>query len=371
MKILYVCNGKDGTGWGNSSIHNILALDSVGISVVPRFIKLNNIQAEVPQRILELEKQSEKDCNVVIQHVLPWQMEYNGNFKKNIGIYYSETDHFRNSNWQYHLNLMDEVWVTCDQMKDAAIKSQVKVPIKIVPIPCDTTKYEKTYPKLKIPEIQDKFVFYFIGENQPRKNLKALVEAFYLEFNISDPVSLLLKINQPGCSPEQAGKNMLEFCNDVRKNLKLNQKSREVIISAFLSEEQLSALHQSCNCFVSPSYGESWNLEAFDSMGFGNPVIATRIGGPYDFLINGFKSNDCGWLIDYQLEPVYGMTQQFPQLYCGNEKWASIDINLLRNAMRQAYENKELYQQKREACINRRYDFAYAKVGQIMKDLLV
>lgn len=382
MKILYIGNWRDGTGWSWGSINNILALDSVGIPVVPRCIKLNNIQGEVPSRILELEKQSDKDCDVVIQHVLPWQMEYRGNFRKNIGIYYSETSHFRNSGWQYHLNLMDELWVTCDQMREAAILSNVKPPIKIVPIPCNTEKYEKTYPKLNIPELTDRFVFYFIGENQKRKNLSALITAFHLEFRKWEPVTLLLKINEPGRSPEEAGKHMAEFCGFLKSGLKLHkeisQYAREIIITANLPEDQLCSLHQQCNCFVCPSYGESWGLPGFDSMAFGNPVIATNIGGPSEFLTDINYSNircktlnhNCGWLIKYNKEPVFGMIQQFPNLYCGNEEWASIDINSLRVAMRQAYEDKQMYESKRENCINRRYDFAYTKVGQIMKELL-
>ena len=34
MKVLYISNYKDGTGWGNAATDYILAMDSVGIDVV-------------------------------------------------------------------------------------------------------------------------------------------------------------------------------------------------------------------------------------------------------------------------------------------------------------------------------------------------
>ena len=85
MKVLFIGVYKDGTGWGNAAQHYILALDAAGVDVVPRAIKLNNRNAEVPQRILQLEKKSSKGCTHVIQNVLPHHMEYSGDFEKNIG----------------------------------------------------------------------------------------------------------------------------------------------------------------------------------------------------------------------------------------------------------------------------------------------
>ena len=73
MKVLFIGVYKDGTGWGNAAQNYILALDAAGVDVVPRAIKFNDRQAEVPQRILQLEKKSSKGCTHVIQNVLPHQ----------------------------------------------------------------------------------------------------------------------------------------------------------------------------------------------------------------------------------------------------------------------------------------------------------
>ena len=51
------------------------------------------------KKILELEKKSTRHSNVCIQHLLPHMMDYNGRFKKNIALYETETDSFKNSRW--------------------------------------------------------------------------------------------------------------------------------------------------------------------------------------------------------------------------------------------------------------------------------
>ena len=94
MKVLYISNYKDGTGWGNAATDYILAMDSVGIDVVCRSISFNGEKGEVHPRILELERKSSRHSNVCIQHLLPHMLDYNGRFEKNIALYESETSNF-------------------------------------------------------------------------------------------------------------------------------------------------------------------------------------------------------------------------------------------------------------------------------------
>ena len=184
MKVLYIGHYKEGTGWGHAAADYILAMDSVGIDVVCRSINLSGKQAEIPKRIEELEQKSIKGCDICIQHVLPHYMDYNGRFKKNIGLYATETDSFDRTTWAERINLMDEAWVINQQMVDASIRSGVTIPIKIIPHASDTDKFNKAYTKFEIPQIDNTFVFYFVGELIRRKNLVALLKAFHIEFDI-------------------------------------------------------------------------------------------------------------------------------------------------------------------------------------------
>ena len=368
MKVLYISHFKEGTGWGQAAINYILALDAAGVDVVPRAIKLNNAQPEIPERVLELEAKSESGCDVLIQHVLPHLMDYDGRFKLNIGIYFTETTHFRNCSWPERLNAMDWLWVCNEQMLQAARNSHVGTPISIVPIPCDTSRFQKEYERFPIQQIEGRFTFYTIGEMMKRKNFNALVKAFHLEFEPQEPVALLIKSNIPGKPPEFVNNMLKENCNQIKDNLKLypdrNIYHKEIFLSQHLTEEQMMQLHATCDCYVSSSYCEAWGIPAFDAMGMGKTPICTNIGGPADFVDDG------GWLINGMMVPCFGMTGSFGELYVGNEKWLEIDLDHLRETMRFVYEKVDKRQLRSEAGMNRVYNYSHGAVGTIMKDIL-
>jgi glycosyltransferase involved in cell wall biosynthesis len=377
MKVLFLGVYRDGTGWGHAAIEYILALDAAGVEVVPRAVKLNTVDGEVPDRIVELEKQSAKGCDVVIQNLLPQHMDYDGNFNKNVGLYYSETSHFKNNCWAERLNLMDEAWGSCTQMIEAARESNMFRPMRVIPIPTDPMKYQQQYETLDIPDIKNKFVFYYIGELNRRKNLVALLKAFHLEFRPHEPVELVIKGSVPGLHNEETRKHMIAMCNDVKKHLKLyggRDYKNEILISERLTDEQIMQLHASCDCLVAPSYGEAWHIPAFDAMAMGNTPICTDIGGMADFLYKEEKkvTTRCGWLVDGQPEPVFGMGQDgsFQDLYVGNEEWISVNIRELRKAMRAVYENQEEREKRANNGIARAYEYSHAAIGKQMKSAL-
>lgn len=385
MKVLYIGPYKDGTGWAHAAHENILALDAAGVDVVPRPLKLNNVDAEISPRIKELEDQSDKGCDIVIQNALPHHMDYSGKFDKNIAYYFTETSHFKNCSWAERLNLMDAGWVPCESVRRSSRESNVNIPLEIVPVPCDVTRYQKKYERLNIPYLNDKFVFYTIGEVHRRKNLTALLKAFHLEFGPYEDVALVIKGSLPGMPPSEMDKHIGEMCNQVKDNLKLYKNHslyhKEVIITQPLKEEQIMQLHNTGDCYVSPSYGEGWNIPAFDAMAMGKTPICTAQGGPLDFLMDieqiytghgGVDFEDIwgGWLVASHTEPVFGMKETFADLFVGNEEWESVDIDELRKAMRTAFTNREEKQKRAENGINLAYNYSHLAVGTRMKELL-
>ena len=76
-------------------------------------------------RLMELEQKSLRGSDICIQNVLPHHMDYNGLFDKNIALYFTETDRFTESTWANKINLMDEAWVSCEQMVQASKTSGV------------------------------------------------------------------------------------------------------------------------------------------------------------------------------------------------------------------------------------------------------
>ena len=375
MKVLYISNYKDGTGWGNAATDYILAMDSVGIDVVCRSISFNGEKGEVHPRILELERKSSRHSNVCIQHLLPHMLDYNGRFEKNIALYESETSNFKSSRWTEYINTMDEAWVVNKQMSEASLSSGVESPIRIIPHTFDTSKYDNEYKPLDIPymDIENKFVFYFIGEAIRRKNIFALIKAFHLEFDVDEPVDLIIKASKGGMSDDDCGKYIKELCAPAKENLKLYPSNdlykSEFITTGFLDNEKMMRFHKTMDCFVMPSYGEAWWLPAFDAMAMGSTPICTNVGGMSDFLSDGG-----GTLIDGVLEPAFGMTETFQDLYTGREDCVSINVRKLQKAMRRMYylasnsDSKYTNLQKQGREIADKY--SYENIGNRIKEAL-
>jgi glycosyltransferase involved in cell wall biosynthesis len=368
-KVLYIGVFCDGTGWSQAAIDYALAMDKAGIDLVCRAFTYNHRGAAVPppERILELMGRSSAGCDTVIQHVLPHSMDFNGRLR-NIGLYASETSDFNRTSWADRLNNMDEVWVINHQMVDAARKSGVTVPITVVPHTTDIERFQRSYEPLDglRPFIQNgDFLFYFIGEYVKRKNMTDVVKAFHLEFDVNEPVQLVLKTHKAGMPAEECLRHVMADCEKLRAGLKLNVYKPELVITERFSSVDMLRLHASCDTFVAGSYGEAWCIPAFDGMAMGKTPICPASTGFLDYL-----NDDCGWLVKTHAEPVFGVMDTFEDLFTGEETWQAIDVLHLRHCMRAAFENRELREKKAAAGIERAYSFSYQAIGNQIKEVL-
>lgn len=390
MKLAYLSVYRDGTGYANQAIHNMLALEAGGIDVVARAIKLSpSSNHELAKSVEHLEDKNTDDVDVVIQHVLPNQFEYKAGIK-NIGMFDWETTHFSRSNWGHCCNLMDEIWVPSTQNIHAAKNSNVSVPIKMFPCACNTARFDNPPPPLDIAQLRGKCVFYVVGEMTRRKNLIVLLRAFYAAFSLRDDVALVIKTSVPGKSPEEAINILRSTIDDVKKSLHTYVRHSYyppvLCITDFLSDQKLDQLHTACDVFVSGSHGEAWGIPAHDAMGFGNPVILSNWGS-FPELTNPqgtecwepethkFKwpgEINCGWLVKGQLTPCFGHTDSFPDLYTGDELWFEPDVEHLINCIKQAYSEWQdgSLAVRGKAAAHRAANFSYDNIGLIAQRLL-
>jgi glycosyltransferase involved in cell wall biosynthesis len=268
MKVLYIGNYNDRTGWGNACLNNILALDSAGVNVVPRAITFNDSHNTSNQRIAELEGQSEQGVDVCIQHTLPPLYSYNSRFK-NIGIFYTETATFSETMWHKHINLLDEAWVPNNQMITASQKSGVTIPVKLAPLCLPMEDYQNIEDCANVGEFSGCFNFCFVGEIVKRKNIETLLRAFHTEFHPSEPVNLFLKLSKPGYSHDETLKYFDTLSDNVKQALKIRKNYRkEIAITGHLESRHLHSLMGKCDCFVMPSFGEASIVSS--SMLYGN-----------------------------------------------------------------------------------------------------
>ena len=174
-------------------------------------------------------------------------------------------------------------------------------------------------------------------------------------------------------SDDDCGKYIKELCDTAKENLKLYPSNdlykSEFITTGFLDNEKMMRFHKTMDCFVMPSYGEAWCLPAFDAMAMGSTPICTNVGGMSDFLSDGG-----GTLIDGVLEPAFGMTETFQDLYTGREDCVSINVRKLQKAMRRMYylasisDSKYTNLQKQGREIADKY--SYENIGNRIKEAL-
>lgn len=371
MKILVCGHFLEGSGWSKASIEYCLALDAAGYDIVCRSVNLTNTQAELPQKIQAFLAKSMQDIDICIQILLPHHLENSIKFKKNLALIFTETDSILYTPWPSKLNLMDGVIVASRVNKECLENSGVKVPIYVVPVPCDIAKFSQKREKLKLPTGDD-FLFYFISDFSRRKNLSALIKAFHIEFDRSEPVSLVIKTSKFNLSPQECGDEVQKYCTEIKRGLKLysspNMYKQEIIITERMTDEQINQLHYTCDCLVNPSRAEGWSIPTFDSMGFGKWPICTEGTAMTDFVING----ENGFLVESTSQPCFGNHEQFSFLYTGRENWREINIDDLKEVMRIVYTNKKAWVMKfhEDNLLKHLEKFSYTNVGEQMKQIL-
>ena len=390
MKIAYIAPYRDGTGYSNQSVQNMLALEAGGFDVVARAISLSQSKNHaLAERVEHLENKTTDDVDVVIQHLLHHLFEYKSGVR-NIGLFCFETTHFNRSNWPKCCDLMDEIWVPSIPNAQAAKDSNVQVPVKIFPCACDISRFADSPKPLDMSPLKNKCVFYVVGEMIRRKNIVAIIRAFYSAFSLRNDVTLVIKTNIAGKSSDETMNILKGTIDDIKKSVHIyfrhNYYPPIVCITDFLPDKELDQLHVSCDVFVSASHGEAIGLGAFDSMGFGNPVILSNWGSfpeltyvqspeYWNSETRQFKHPgeiDCGWLVKGQLTPCFGQVDSFPDLYTGDSYWFDPDVGHLIECMKQSYEEWQdgTLHIRGRAAKKRAAEFSYENVGKIAKQLL-
>lgn len=383
MKVLYIGHYKESGGWGNVATAQILALDGAGVDVVCRNVTLTNDKPNVDPRILELEQKSSKDCDVCIQHVLPHHLVGSDKFKRNIAFLETESMSLQNVFWIENLKMVDEIWVPnedsrCNLTDDGFDHRKVHT----VHHPCDISRYQKKYNPINIPETVGKFKFYTIADITDRKNLTSILTCFHSEFDRSEPVTMVMKLRRTGLTPDQVQQVAQEKINNVKASLRMYPDIKnyhtEVVITDDITDDEICALHQYCDCYVGTSHGEAWSVPTFDAMAFGNFPIASNVGGPPEYIRNmniNRPFDQYGYLVD-GIETVCKCSDPaFPQIFTGREMWFQADESETKYAMRYVYEqyrkNPIAWKQKNITNgFKRAKDFSYEAVGERMRFLL-
>jgi glycosyltransferase involved in cell wall biosynthesis len=371
MKVLYIGHYTENSGWAKSAIDQILALDYIGVDVVCKPVRLTyRDNYDLPERILELQDKSMHDVTHCIQHVLPHHLVGTQKFEKNIAYFLDEMIHLKKHYWHYFLDLMDEIFVPNQQMKNN-LQKFIDKKISYVPQACNVDKISKlidiSEPEVSFNNIRNLFKFYLISDLNDRKNIIPTIKAYCSEFTKLDQVVLILKVNKFGVSPEHLRAIVnKQIISPTLSTMRLNQDLLPPIITITenFSETQIYDLHRQCDCYVHPTHGEGWSIPSFEAMCFGKTPICSNEGGPSEFIDKNNKNT--GTLIDGVLQIPFSRDPAFQFIQTGNEAWFEPSEIEIKKSMRYYYENRT------PNCdgLERGKMFSYNNVGNTMKELL-
>lgn len=258
----------------------------------------------------------------------------------NIGYFYWETDSFPRA-WHADINRLNELWAPCQLVANCAKKIGFNGKIKMVPTPMRKAK-SKTLINFSLDGenvISEKcFKFYSIFQWQYRKGYDILLRAYLEEFKGFEDVVLVLKINPLD--------QKIDFKSQVKitiKNIKASIGAKKfppiVIADSFFSNEEMDGLHNFGDCFVLPHRGEGWGMPIAKAMLHDNHIMTTKFGGVTDYL-----SNYSAHIIKYKSVSVSNM--EWCGLYNHTQNWAEPNIRILKENMRELFENEPAHLNK-------------------------
>lgn len=336
MKCKYVGPAKDYSGYGEAVRHDIAALVAAGVQVttqIPVYVPEISDFGPLGDIASNLENR-ELGYAIKILHTTP--NVYSQFFEPNkyiVGRAFWETDKVP-LDFAINLQQVDEIWTGSEYNRQAMINAGVTKDIRIIPEAIDASvTLEEIEPY--ITENRTDYKFYSIFEWTERKNPLALLEAYWREFEGQDNVSLTLKTYQISFGPDKR-ENIDQQIRKLKAKLNLKHYAPIYLYRQLMDRHQVYRFHRTFDCFVSAHRGEGWGIPQMEALLMAKPIISTNCGGIHEYLTQGVDA----YMVGYAMTPVDNMGYN-GQWYTPDQKWASINIDELRNVMRWAFENQD------------------------------
>jgi glycosyltransferase involved in cell wall biosynthesis len=332
MKIQYVGPALDFSGYGEANRHDIAALTAANVQVtckIPTYVRDKAEFGTLGQLVMDL-RDKQMGYEYQILHTTPDQFKrYAEDGMYHIGRVFWETDKLPKE-FADSTMLMDEVWTGSQFNADAIRNAGVEVPIYIIPEAVAGDLDPKDIKPYKVNA--EGYKFYSIFEWTERKNPKALLEAYWREFEGQEDVSLILKTYVDNFTDEKK-QEIKQQIRKLKSVLQLNSYAPVYLYLDLMDRHQIYRFHQTGDCFVSAHRGEGWGIPQMEALLMGKPMISTNLGGIHEYLTDGKDS----MLVDCSLEKISQNTRN-PQWYAVDQRWGEVDKTQLQDKLRWAFE---------------------------------
>lgn len=142
------------------------------------------------------------------------------------------------------------------------------IDVQVVPNVVDTSLFNKVVGKRTIDK---KVRFVSVGRLSPEKNMPLLIEAFAEAYQTNHNMRLTIV----GDGPQR--KSLLEMVTDLGLENQIN-------LTGALPRESIVEIMENADCFILLSNYETFGVAYIEALAAGLPVIATKCGGPQDFM---------------------------------------------------------------------------------------
>ena len=254
------------------------------------------------------------------------------------------------------LKKYDEVWVPSQWQKDCMVKQGYNSEnIKIVPEGVDDKTF---FPEEveKLPLYNDsRFKFLLFGRWDYRKSIKEVIESFLKTFDPSEPVDLLVSVDNP------FGEQIDGFKTTEERLKFFGLDDPRIKIIHFPSREDYVKYLKTGHVFVSCARSEGWNLPLIEAMACGTPSIYSDCSAQLEFAkgkghpvkIVGEKPANQNSYARYTMSDLGG-------------NYYEPDFDHLSEVMRDVYSNYGTYKEKALLdSIEIRENFNWENIGKI------
>lgn len=359
MKVVVKSTYVQDDGWGKAARDYLKAFTLTGHNIEVQPIVLSkNVLKSLPDWIPPTAQANNPD--VYFQQCLPQYFERFPSVRKHIGSCFTETRHLEQTGWIDHVNEMDVIVVATEQEAANLLESGAKPPIFVIPMPMDFSSldYDGELTGLA-SSINRRYAFYFIGELVDRKNIADLLLAYWREFSYEDDVVLVIKTS----APPEALQQIQQWLHGLKNTVRLYDYPHHYPEVFFLldrfTDEEMVRLHNTCDCFITLSYGESTCRPLIDAAYKGKPVICTGGIGAVDSALAISKVQS------YEV-PCFTSFPPLANIYTSWETWMKPDIMHAQKLMRDAYNNKL----PSSSTVNIKGKFSYESVASRLNDIL-
>lgn len=188
------------------------------------------------------------------------------------------------------LSAFDQVWVPSAKTARAIDRDGNRFITRIIPHACD----DRPFMPPRRRGVGDPYRFYTIGAWSARKNIEGVVRAYLRAFGKYNGVEL--HVHSSNAAPAAVA-----MASIAATGMQPSDLPPIHFTTGRLTAEEIDNLHATCDCYVTASRGESWNLPAYDAMRAGRFIIATAGLGHDEFL-----RNTNYWAIDSEAVPATG-----------------------------------------------------------------